>query len=70
MLKNIIKRKKELHEIFDTWHSRVWNYWITVNGDNHMHSNNFKISYIDNNSMQHPEVFVVSIFQARRKRMQ
>ena len=27
-------------------------------------------SNIDNNSMQHPKVFVVSIFQARRKRMQ
>ena len=27
-------------------------------------------SYIDNNLMQHPKVFVVSLFQARRKRMQ
>ena len=65
MLKNIIKRKKELHEIFDTWHSRVWNYWITV-----CVQIISKTSYIDNNSMQHPKVFVVSLFEARRKRMQ
>ena len=70
MLKNIMKRKKScmkylIHDIleYEIIELRLMEITICIQIIS-------KTSYIDNNSMQHPKVFVVSIFQARRKRMQ